>query len=107
MGLVGHVVHQRLCASPGVHIRGRHSQTKCEGFNYSGGAHLIGGKYTLTVDDPDGLRCGSVYYGPTALTHDVYSWDATTLAGTLVSTFDAGCDGAPGALTHSISQARP
>lgn len=29
-------------------------------------------------------------------THDVYSWDAVTLAGTLQSSSDAGCDGAPG-----------
>jgi hypothetical protein len=40
------------------------------------------------------------------MTHDDYSWDATTMAGTLVSSFDAGCDGAPGALTYPISLSR-
>jgi hypothetical protein len=53
-----------------------------------------------------GLRCGDVYYGPTSMTHAIYSWDATTMAGTLVSPFDAGCDGAPGTLTYAISLSR-
>jgi hypothetical protein len=65
-------------------------------FNYVGDAQLVNGRYTLTVDVPDGLRCDDIYYGPTIPTHDVYSWDAITLAGSLDSTFDAGCDGAPG-----------
>jgi hypothetical protein len=59
-------------------------------------AYLANGRYTMTIDDPFGLRCGDIYYGPTIPTHDVYTWDATTLAGEMVSTFDAGCDGAPG-----------
>ncbi|WNG85980.1 hypothetical protein C6A87_018965 [Mycobacterium sp. ITM-2016-00317] len=59
-------------------------------------AWLADGRYTLVVDDPFGLRCGDIYYGPTIPTHDVYTWDATTLAGQMVSTFAAGCDGAPG-----------
>jgi hypothetical protein len=59
-------------------------------------AQLADGRYTLVVDDPFGLRCGNVYYGPTIPTHDVYTWDATTMAGSTDSTFDAGCDGAPG-----------
>jgi hypothetical protein len=52
------------------------------------------------------LRCGDVYYGPTSMTRDVYSWDATTMAGTLVSSFDAGRDGAPKTLTYPISLSR-
>jgi hypothetical protein len=75
-------------------------------FNYAADAQLVDGRYTLTVDDPYGLRCGDVYYGPTSMTRDVYSWDATTMAGTLVSSFDAGCDGAPGTLTYPISLSR-
>jgi hypothetical protein len=59
-------------------------------------AWLVDGRYRMVIDDPFGLRCGDIYYGPTIPTHDVYSWDATTLAGELVSTFDVGCDGAPG-----------
>ncbi|WP_099247488.1 hypothetical protein [Mycobacterium sp. shizuoka-1] len=61
-----------------------------------GDAHLVNGQYTFTIDDPFGLRCGDIYYGPTIPTHDVYTWDSTTLAGSMVSTFDSGCDGAPG-----------
>ena len=72
-----------------------------------GQAVLEGNQYTLVLDDPFGLRCGDIYYGPTIPTHDVYTWDATTLAGQMVSTFDAGCDGAPGgSLTYPITLTR-
>jgi hypothetical protein len=72
-----------------------------------GDAPLVNNQYTFTVDDPFGLRCGNIYYGPTIPTHDVYTWDATTLAGSMVSTFDAGCDGAPGgSLTYPFSLVR-
>ena len=82
-----------------IHVLGI-AQPIAKAFNYRGDVHLLDGRYTLTVDDPFGLRCGNVYYGPTSVTHDVYSWDATTLAGTLTSSFDAGCDGQPGTLTY-------
>jgi len=59
-------------------------------------AHLVNGRWTLAVDVPEGLRCGNVYYGPVIPTHDVYSWDAVTLTGTVESTFDVGCDNEPG-----------
>lgn len=65
-------------------------------FEYKGNAQLANGRYTLTVDVPDGLRCGDIYYGPVIPTRDTYSWDATTLAGSLDSSFATGCDGAPG-----------
>jgi hypothetical protein len=78
------------------------AQPIAKAVNYEGDAYLVDGRYTLTVDDPYGLRCGNVYYGPTSQTHDVYSWDGNTLAGTLTSTFDAGCDGQPGTLTYPI-----
>lgn len=55
-------------------------------------AHLSGGRYTLAVDVPDGVRC-VVQFFPS---HDVYSWDAVTLAGQVDSTFDTGCGGGPG-----------
>ncbi|WP_308124215.1 hypothetical protein [Mycolicibacterium xanthum] len=61
-----------------------------------GEAWLADGRYTMVIDDPFGLRCGDIYYGPTIPTHDVYTWDPNTLAGQMVSSFDAGCDGAPG-----------
>ena len=65
-------------------------------FQWYSRAILENGTYTLTVDVPDGLRCGNVYYGPIIPTHDVYTFDAVTLTGKLDSTFDVGCDNAPG-----------
>lgn len=54
--------------------------------------HLTNGTYTMSVDVPDGVRC-TVYFLPS---HDVYTWDVVTLTGSVTSTFDAGCGGAPG-----------
>jgi len=68
--------------------------------SWVGEAHLVNGRYEMTVDDPFGLRCGNVYYGPVIPTRDVYRWDPNTLAGTLESSFAAGCDNAPGG-THT------
>lgn len=62
---------------------------------YQGDAHLSNGRYTLAVDVPDGVRC-VVQFFPS---HDVYSWDAVTLAGQVDSTFDTGCGGGPGGTT--------
>lgn len=59
-------------------------------------AYYADGRYSMVVEDPFGLRCGNVYYGPTIPTRDVYSWDVVTMAGTLESSFATGCDGAPG-----------
>jgi hypothetical protein len=60
---------------------------------YEGFAHLVDGRYTLTVDVIDGLRCPG-YNMPT---RDTYSWDAVTLAGTIDSVYDVGCyNGPPG-----------
>ncbi len=76
-------------------------------FGYQGDALLADGRYTLTVDVPDGLRCGDIYYGPTVPTHDVYSWDSTTLAGVLESSFETGCNGAPaGTYTYPFTLSR-
>lgn len=55
-------------------------------------AHLANGRYTLAVDVPDGVRC-VVQFFPS---HDVYSWDAVTLAGQIDSTYNTGCGGGPG-----------
>lgn len=49
-------------------------------------------RYTMTVDTIDGLYCN----GYRAPTQDVYNFDALTLVGTIVSSFDVGCNGAPG-----------
>ncbi|MGV0834133.1 hypothetical protein [Mycolicibacterium thermoresistibile] len=75
-------------------------------FEYRGNAYLVDGRYTLTVDVPDGLRCGDVYYGAVVPTRDVYTWDAHTLQGTLESSFTSGCDGAPGTLRYPFSLVR-
>ncbi len=42
-------------------------------------ATLNNGQYTMTVDNPDGLRCGDIYYGPVIPTRDVFTWDAKTV----------------------------
>ncbi|PRC54125.1 hypothetical protein C6A85_50340, partial [Mycobacterium sp. ITM-2017-0098] len=74
---------------------------------YVGDARVVDDRYTLSVDVPDGLRCGNVYYGLVIPTRDVYSWGAVSLQGTLTSSFAAGCDGAPGgAFTYPFSLVR-
>jgi hypothetical protein len=55
-------------------------------------AHLANNRYTMVVDIPDGVRC-VVYFLPS---HDTYSWDATTLEGSVDSVYDASCGGGPG-----------
>ncbi len=55
-------------------------------------AHLAGGQYTMSVDVPDGVRC-LVYFLPS---HDVYTWDAASLTGSVTSTFDKSCGDGPG-----------
>lgn len=76
-------------------------------FPYVGDARLVDGRFVLTVDVPDGLRCDDIYYGPTVPTHDVYTWDAATLAGELRSSFDSGCHGAPaGSYTYPFTLSR-
>lgn len=67
---------------------------------YRGEARLSNGRYTMAVDVPDGVRC-VVQFFPS---HDVYSWDAVTLAGQVDSTFDTGCGGGPGAPTVGRSR---
>lgn len=94
------------CGSGCVLVSSR-AQPVAKAYPFSEQARLADGRYTLIVDDPFGLRCDNIYYGPTIPTHDVYTWDATTLAGSMQSTFDTGCDGAPGGtLTYPITLSR-
>ena len=66
-------------------------------------AYYADGRYTLTVEVIDGVRC----IGYNLPSHDVYSWDEVSLAGTIVSTYDAGCFGAPGGTsTYTFSLQR-
>ena len=76
-------------------------------FQWYAQAHQANGTYTMVVDVPDGLRCGDVYYGPVIPTRDVYTWDAVTLRGSLQSSFETGCDNAPGGtFTYPFSLVR-
>lgn len=68
-------------------------QPVANAFAYQADAQLVNGHYTFSVDVPDGLRCGNIYYGPVMPTHDVYTWDPTTQSGTLASSAAAGCGG--------------
>ena len=62
--------------------------------SYDGTAHLADGRWTMTIDVPDGLQCLPGYAMPT---HDTYSWDDRTMAGTIESNYDVGCfNGPPG-----------
>jgi hypothetical protein len=91
----------------GCVLVGSVAQPVARAYPFNEQAHLADGRYTLVVDDPFGLRCDNVYYGPTIPTHDVYTWDAATLAGSMQSSFDAGCGGAPGGiLTYPITLTR-
>jgi hypothetical protein len=82
-------------------------QPIAKAYEWYGRAQRAGGIYTMTVDIPDGLRCGNVYYGPIIATRDVYTWDAATLSGTLQSSFAAGCDNTPGGtLTYPFQLVR-
>jgi hypothetical protein len=61
---------------------------------YDGTAHLANGQWTLNVEVSDGLQCAPGYAMPT---HETWTWDDRTLAGTIESNFDAGCwNGPPG-----------
>lgn len=73
------------------------------GAYYGGQARLVGNTYSFTTDVPDGLRC----LGQSLPTRDTYTWDATTLAGTVDSHFDVGCfNGPPGVNTWTFALTR-
>ncbi|WP_066913668.1 hypothetical protein [Mycobacterium interjectum] len=70
---------------------------------YDGDAYLSDGRYTMAVDVPDGVRCVVAFFP----SHDVYTWDAVTLAGQVESTFATGCGGSPSGLnTYPFSLVR-
>jgi hypothetical protein len=77
-------------ATSTLNVRAIPRPPKSQAFQQS--AFFADGRYTLTADVPDGVRC----LGYNLPSHDVYSWDAAALAGTIDSTSDAGCYGAPG-----------
>jgi len=59
---------------------------------FQGTAFYADGRYTLTVDVIDGVRC----IGYNLPSHDVYSWDGASLAGSITSTYDTSCYNGPG-----------
>lgn len=77
-------------ATDTVNVRAIPRPLKSQAFQQS--AFFDDGRYTLTVDVPDGVRC----IGFNLPSHDVYNWDAASLVGTITFTYDAGCYGAPG-----------
>ena len=77
-------------ATDTLNVRAIPRPLKSQAFQQS--AFYADGRYTLTVDVPDGVRC----VGYNLPSHDVYSWDAASLAGTIASTYGAGCYDAPG-----------
>ncbi len=86
------------CPPGCVHIAGL-PQPTAKALYYQGDARRADGRYILVIDDPFGLRCGNIYYGPTIPTHDTYTWDAVTLSGNLESSYDTDCAGAAGGMT--------
>ncbi|MGE2835183.1 hypothetical protein [Mycobacterium sp. SMC-4] len=74
-----------------IHVGGRPRLKFYE--YYDSKAWLVDGRYTFTVDQPDGLRCP----GHNMPTRDTYSFDAVTRFGTIDSKYDVGCfNGPPG-----------
>lgn len=54
-------------------------------------ATLANGRYTVTVEVPDGVRCP----GYNLPSRDTYSWETATFAGTVDVSFPVGCFNAP------------
>ena len=85
-------------ATETMNVRAIPRPLKSQAFQQS--AFFADGRYTLTVDVPDGVRC----IGYNLPSHDVYTWDAVSLVGSIESTFAAGCYGGPGGVeTHPFA----
>lgn len=82
----------RPCTTPGCLQVSAIPQPNGQATPFDAHAQLVNGRYTMSVDSPDGVRC-LVYFLPS---HDVYSWDAVTLSGSVESSYQSGCGGAPG-----------
>lgn len=85
-------IRQCRPASPGCVTIQAVPQPNGQAAPWKGDAHMSNGRYIMTVDVPDGVRCVVQFF----TSHDVYSWDAVTLAGQVDSTFDTGCGGGAG-----------
>ncbi|RDH78584.1 hypothetical protein DVS77_10935 [Mycolicibacterium moriokaense] len=60
-------------------------------FEYDAKAYVKDGTWSFTVDVPDGVRC----FGYNLPSRDTYTWDGATLAGTIDSVYDQGCNNGP------------
>ena len=70
---------------------------------WTGTAQLADSKYTMKADVPTGRIC----IGYALPVHDTYTWDAVTLTGSVDSTFDADCGGAPaGSISYPFTLVR-
>lgn len=88
-------------ATETMNVRAIPRPLKSQAFQQS--AFFADGRYTLTVDVPDGVRC----IGYNLPSHDVYTWDAVSLVGSIESSYAAGCYGGPGGVeTHSFALRR-
>ena len=88
-------------ATETMNVRAIPRPLKSQAFQQS--AFFADGRYTLTVDVLDGVRC----IGYNLPSHDVYTWDAVSLVGSIESTFAAGCYGGPGGVeTHPFALRR-
>lgn len=88
-------------ATETMNVRAIPRPLKSHAFQQS--AFFADGRYTLTVDVADGIRC----IGYNLPSHDVYTWDAVSLVGSIESSFAAGCYGGPGGVeTHPFALRR-
>jgi hypothetical protein len=90
----GTVTVSSNCATDGcvAHIVGERGYVQ-------GDATLNGGQWTFSLNNPVGDICrGNAYPAD-----QVYTWDAVTLQGTLVSQYGPSCDGTPGTVTTGFT----
>jgi hypothetical protein len=88
-------------ATETLNVRAIPRPLKSQAFQQS--AFFADGQYTLTVDVPDGVRC----IGYNLPSHDVYTWDAVSLVGSIESSSASGCYGGPGGIeTHPFALRR-
>ena len=79
------------------------SQGAIGGSTGSGDAQSLNGRWTMTIDNSDGVMCRD---GTRAPSHNEYSWAASTLSGTLVKSWGAICGGAPGSRTFTFTMTK-
>ena len=74
-----------------------------DGSTVNGEAHLANGRWSMVIDKPDGAEC---YDGSRAPQHNEYSWDASTLSGTLVVSAGAICGAGPQSATYMFTMSK-